>query len=110
MSTPNTGCTTTPSLIDRAAQRFNEKLYIEDGDTTLSFAEFQQGVRKVAASLIANDIQLGDRVALWAPNSWQWIVAAYGIQYAGGVLVTLNTRYKGAEAAVGGGYRGSEGL
>ena len=44
-------------------------------------------------------IEPGDRVAVWAPNSLEWIVAALAITTAGGVLVPVNTRFKGAEAA-----------
>ena len=40
----------------------------------------------------------GDRVALWAPNSAEWIVAAFGLLTAGGVLVPVNTRFKTEEA------------
>ena len=36
---------------------------------------------------------------MWAPNSIEWIVAALGITTAGGVLVPVNTRFKGTEAA-----------
>jgi acyl-CoA synthetase (AMP-forming)/AMP-acid ligase II len=36
---------------------------------------------------------------VWAPNSLEWIVAALGVTTAGGVLVPVNTRFKGAEAA-----------
>jgi acyl-CoA synthetase (AMP-forming)/AMP-acid ligase II len=38
-------------------------------------------------------------VAVWGPNSWEWIVAALGVLGAGGWLVPLNTRFKGEEAA-----------
>lgn len=41
----------------------------------------------------------GDRVAIWAQNCWEWVVAYLGIESIGGVLVPLNTRYKGHEAA-----------
>jgi acyl-CoA synthetase (AMP-forming)/AMP-acid ligase II len=44
-------------------------------------------------------VEPGDTVAIWAPNSSQWIVAMLGIACAGAVLVPLNTRYKGGEAA-----------
>src|SRR5262249_19257626 len=44
-------------------------------------------------------IERGDRIAIWAPNVWEWIVAALGLQSAGAVLVPLNTRFKGREAA-----------
>ena len=40
----------------------------------------------------------GDRVAIWAPNSAEWIIAAFGLLTAGGVLVPVNTRFKTEEA------------
>ncbi len=52
-----------------------------------------------ARGLLASGIEPGDRVAVWAPNSLEWIVAALGVTTAGGVLVPVNTRFKGAEAA-----------
>ena len=45
-------------------------------------------------------IEKGDRVAIWAPNVWEWVVAALGIHGAGGVLVPINTRFKGTEASI----------
>ena len=44
-------------------------------------------------------IRPGDRVGIWAPNSWEWIVAALGTLGAGAWLVPVNTRFKGDEAA-----------
>ena len=48
---------------------------------------------------IAAGIHPGDRVAMWAPNMAEWIVAALGLVGAGAALVPLNTRFKGPEAA-----------
>ena len=56
-------------------------------------------VDDAARALIASGIERGDRVAVWAPNSLEWIVAALGVTTAGGVLVPINTRFRGAEAA-----------
>lgn len=44
-------------------------------------------------------VAAGDRVALWAPNSVNWVPASFGIYMAGAALVPLNTRFKSAEAA-----------
>ena len=38
-------------------------------------------------------------MAIWAPNSVEWIVAVLGLSLAGAVLVPINTRFKGGEAA-----------
>lgn len=91
--------TTIPELIAVAAERFGERRFLEEGDMRLSFRAFADQTRAVAAALIACGIQPGDRVGVWAPNISQWVIAALGSQCAGAVLVTLNTRYKGSEAA-----------
>ena len=44
-------------------------------------------------------IEKGERVAVWAPNSAEWMIAAFGLLTAGGVLVPVNTRFKADEAA-----------
>src|SRR4029453_3028294 len=49
-------------------------------------------------ALVASGIQPRDHVAVWAPNSLEWIVAALGVTTAGGVLVPVNTRFRGVEA------------
>jgi len=41
----------------------------------------------------------GDKFGLWAPNCAEWIITALAGQTLGAIMVTLNTRYKGAEAA-----------
>ena len=55
-------------------------------------------VHQAARGLWAMQISPGDRVAIWAPNCWEWVVAALAIHRVGGVLVPINTRYKGDEA------------
>ena len=50
-------------------------------------------------AFIAAGLEPGDRVGMWAPNIGEWVIAALGALGAGGVLVPLNTRFKGAEAA-----------
>lgn len=89
---------TLPALIRQAAQRHATKLAIVDGETRVSYADLLQHSEQVARSLIALGVQAGDRVALWAPNVHEWIVAACGVHAAGAVLVPLNTRMKGVEA------------
>src|SRR5450432_2732413 len=52
-----------------------------------------------ARALVASGVQPGERVGVWAPNITEWVHAALAISSAGAVLVPLNTRFKGAEAA-----------
>ncbi|HEY3697817.1 MAG TPA: FadD3 family acyl-CoA ligase [Spongiibacteraceae bacterium] len=89
---------TIPSLIDAAAQHFGDTIYLGEGEVRISFNELRTRTRQVATALIARGIEKGDRIAIWAPNIYEWVIAAYGLQSIGAVLVTLNTRYKRAEA------------
>ena len=52
-----------------------------------------------AAGFAAAGLEKGDRVAIWAPNRLDWIVGCVGAQAAGCIVVPLNTRLKGGEAA-----------
>ena len=90
---------TIPRLVALAAARHGERVAIEDGATLLTYAAFDAAVRRAARALIANGVERGDRVGIWAPNRAEWAVAALATVSVGGVLVSLNTRYKGGEAA-----------
>lgn len=91
--------TTIPKLVAQAARQYGDTLFLEEGQTRIPFDDFARQVHSVVAALIELDIQPGDRVAVWAPNISEWVIAAIGAQCAGAILVTLNTRYKGNEAA-----------
>ncbi len=91
--------TTMPALLMQQAERLAEVDAIVDGQTRLSFAELAACVDRAARALIATGIKHGDRVAIWAPNLWEWVVAALAINTVGAVTVPVNTRYKGIEAA-----------
>src|SRR5436305_8802491 len=84
---------TTPRLVVDAAERFGDADAVVDGDTSISFSELAARVRQAAGALVGSGIGPGDRVAVWAPNVWEWIVAAMGAQAAGAVLVPVNTRF-----------------
>lgn len=92
--------TTIPALLRDAAQRFGDRpALVSQQDGAMSYIELDRQADLVAKALIADGAQPGDRAAIWAPNMWEWIAAAVGIQRAGGVMVPLNTRLKGGEVA-----------
>jgi len=69
------------------------------GPLRLTFVELADRVRRAAGAFLAHGIGRGDRVAIWAPNSAEWMIAAFGALTAGGVVVPVNTRFKADEAA-----------
>jgi acyl-CoA synthetase (AMP-forming)/AMP-acid ligase II len=90
---------TIPQLVAVAAERFGDAEAVVDGNVRLSFREFANEIDKAARALLASDIHPGDRIAIWAPNIYEWAVAALATHSVGGVVIPLNTRFKGAEAA-----------
>jgi acyl-CoA synthetase (AMP-forming)/AMP-acid ligase II len=68
------------------------------GSERITFGALADRVRELARALLACGIGKGDRVALWAPNSDRWAVAALGVVSTGAILVPINTRLKGSEA------------
>jgi HIP---CoA ligase len=93
------GADSIPSMIANAAEQFGESPAVIDGETRLSYGEVLEESRRFGAALVASGIARHDRVAIWAYNSAEWVVSALGIFQAGAVLVPINTRFKGAEAA-----------
>ena len=90
---------TIPELVLSAADRFGDAEAVVDGPLRLSFVELAHRIRCAAGAFAEFGIRQGDRVAVWAPNSAEWIIAAFGLMTAGGVLVPVNTRFKPDEAA-----------
>lgn len=88
-----------PELVRSAAERYADVEAVVEGRTRISYAELGARVERSAAACLANGVAPGDRVAIWAPNTLDWIVSALGAVSAGAVLVPLNTRFKGTEAA-----------
>ena len=90
---------TMPEVLTHLAARHGERpALVGEDDTVTSYAGLAQRVRRLAAALVANDIGHGDRVAIWAPNSPEWIVATLAIETIGAIMVPINTRFKGLEA------------
>ncbi|MNF29725.1 Long-chain-fatty-acid--CoA ligase FadD13 [compost metagenome] len=88
-----------PALMFDAARRHAGRAVIEDAGVRIDYAELPALALGVSRALMARGINRGDRVAIWASNCADWIIAALGVQCAGGVMVPINTRMKGAEAA-----------
>ena len=89
---------TIPQVLDRIADQFCDHDAVVTDDRRLTFTQLRDEVRRAAAAMVDMGVQAGDRVAIWSPNTWHWVVACLATTYAGGVLVPLNTRYTASEA------------
>jgi acyl-CoA synthetase (AMP-forming)/AMP-acid ligase II len=90
---------TTPAVLDRIARELPDHTALITDGRRLSYVGLRNEVRRAAAALIALGVRSGERVAIWSPNTWHWVVACLATQYAGAVVVPLNSRYTAGEAA-----------
>lgn len=91
--------TTIPRLLADVARRHPSRPALVGRGETLSFERLNFEADRAARAFLAAGLEPGERVAVWAPNMWEWVAAAVGAQRVGGVLVPLNTRLRGGEVA-----------
>jgi long-chain acyl-CoA synthetase len=88
-----------PELLARSARLWPDAVALVDGttDAEVTFARLDEAVRGMARALQDEGVEKGDRVALVAPNSPEWVVAFQGALLAGATVTTLNPLYKQRE-------------
>lgn len=64
-----------------------------------TYSEFFQQVTVVAKALLAMNIQKGDRVGLWSPNRYEWVLMQYATARIGAIMVNINPAYRSSELA-----------
>lgn len=90
---------TIPRLVEDVAVRYPDVEALVEGTNRLTFAQLSIEVDRYARGFVAAGVEAGDRVGIWAPNCAEWMLAGLGVLRAGGVIVPMNTRFKGGEAA-----------
>ena len=79
------------SSLRNSALRLPESPAVIHDDVRLSYSELDEAGRRFAADLLAGGLEQGDKVALLVPNVPAFTIAYFGVLYAGGVVVPLNT-------------------
>ncbi|HEY1077731.1 MAG TPA: AMP-binding protein [Fontimonas sp.] len=74
-----------------------EALVVPHQNYRASYREFWAQVGRAARGLMARGVAKGDRVGIWAPNRYEWVVIQYATARIGAILVTVNPAYRTAE-------------
>ncbi len=90
---------TVPAVLERMARQLPDREALVSPDRRFTFAQLRDKVRRAAGAMITLGVARDDRVAIWSPNTWHWVVACLAVHHAGAVMVPLNTRYTAREAA-----------
>ncbi|GAC80184.1 fatty-acyl-CoA synthase [Gordonia malaquae] len=83
------------------AERFPDSVALIDAsvDRQWTYREFRRDVRALAAGLLRLGVNPGDRVALWSPNRFEWVLTQFAAAEIGAVLVVINPSYRRHELA-----------
>jgi long-chain acyl-CoA synthetase len=80
-------------FLEEAAQLFPDSPCTVFKGAEITFKEMDELTDRLAAALAAKGVRKGDRVAIFMPNSPQFVIAFYAILKAGGVAVATNPLY-----------------
>ena len=93
------GLTSAGDLLARNARNFPSDVGLIFGEKRLTWKELDNRAKLFANSLIKLGLERGDRVAIYAKNSNQWVEALFGLAQVGLVSVTVNYRLTANEVA-----------
>jgi fatty-acyl-CoA synthase len=84
------------NCFDRISDKFadNEALVVRHQGVRWSYREFRQQVDSLATGLLALGIEPGDRVGIWGPNSFEWVMVQYATAKIGAIMVCINPAYR----------------
>jgi fatty-acyl-CoA synthase len=87
------------SNLRRTTDRFGDRdaLVVIHQDKRATYRELWDDVDLAARALLAHGVHKGDRVGIWAPNRYEWVVVQFATARVGAILVTINPAYKPAE-------------
>src|SRR4051794_4016263 len=74
-----------------------EALVVRHQSYRATYAELWRQVDAAARAFIARGVRKGDRVGIWAPNRYEWVVTQFATARIGAILVTINPAYQTAE-------------
>jgi long-chain acyl-CoA synthetase len=86
-------------VLPAAAARFGDRTALIEGRRSFSFRDLDRLSDSLAAELVRLGVAPGDRVTLYAPNCWEWIVSYYGTLKTGAVVNPINVMLTPAEVA-----------
>ena len=83
----------------RTVERFpdREALVVRQQGFRATYRQLWERTTELARALIARGVAVGDRVGIWAPNRFEWVVLQYATARIGAILVNINPAYKTAE-------------
>jgi long-chain acyl-CoA synthetase len=86
-------------ILSRSAASFGSRPALIAGDRTFTYRELDGLSARVAGGLHELGVRPGDRVSLYSPNRWEWVVAYHAALRAGAVVNPINVMLTPEEVA-----------
>ena len=83
----------------RTAARFGDReaLVVAHQRYRATYGELVAQCEEVARGLMARGVKKGDRVGIWSPNRYEWVIVQYATSAMGAILVNINPAYRTSE-------------
>jgi acyl-CoA synthetase (AMP-forming)/AMP-acid ligase II len=94
---PGIGALTLPGLLAETCKAHADREAVVSASCRLTYASLWNECRRLARALLASGLAKGTRVAVLLGNRPEWVISAFGITMAGGVVVPLNTWFEPPE-------------
>jgi fatty-acyl-CoA synthase len=90
---------TVGAVLEEAAARWGEReaLIVRHQNIRWTYRELDEAADRLAAGLLQLGLVPGDRIGIWAPNRYEWVVTQFATAKAGLILVTINPAYRTSE-------------
>ena len=77
-----------------------EALVVPHQEFRATYRQLWDQVSRAARGLLARGVTKGDRVGIWAPNRFEWVVVQFATARIGAILVNINPAYRTTELRV----------
>jgi fatty-acyl-CoA synthase len=83
----------------RTVERFADREALVSGHQGFraTYRELWEQAGVAARGLMERGVGQGDRVGIWSPNRYEWVIVQYATARIGAILVNINPAYKTAE-------------
>ncbi len=90
---------TIPAVLRSTVARWPDRdaLVVRSQNYRASYQQLWDQVEKAARALLALGTKKGDRVGIWSPNRYEWVIVQFATARIGAILVNINPAYKATE-------------
>jgi len=87
---------TVGAFLDETVRRHPDRLavVVREQQVRRTWREFQVEVDRTAAGFLSLGLEPGDRVGIWSPNRFEWLLTQFATARIGLVLVNVNPAYR----------------